>query len=95
MKMAVGQWLIILKGCAFKLFMYHSVYPSIIKTTTYTSTNKILVQMNVAVTLWVTYSTRSFYFNVINSLMHINRCITRGVLPQKEMQMKIIYLWSI
>lgn len=95
MKMAVGQWLIILKSCAFKLFMYHSVYPSIIKTTAYTSTNKILVQRNVTVALWVIYCTRSFYFSVTNSLTHINRCITRGALLQKEMQMKIIYLWSI
>lgn len=95
MKMAVGQWLIILKGWAFKLFMYRSVYPSIIKTTAYTSTNKILVQMNVTVVLWVIYCTRSFYFNVTNSLTHINRCITRGALLQKERQMKIIYLWSI
>lgn len=75
--------------------MYHSVYPSLIKTTTYTSTNKILVQTNVTVTLWVTYCTRSFCFNVTNSLMHINRCITPGALLQKEMQMKTIYLWSI
>lgn len=51
--------------------------------------------MNVTVTLWVTYYTRSFYFNVINSLMRINRCITRDALLQKEMQIKIIYLWSI
>lgn len=74
--------------------MYHSVYPSIIKNTAYTSTNKILVQMNVTVTLRVIYCTRSFYFNVTNGLTHINRCITRGALLQKEMQMKIIYLWS-
>jgi len=75
--------------------MDHTVYPRIIKTTAYTSANKILVQMNVTVALWVIYCTRSFYFNVTNSLTHINRCITCGALLQKERQMKIIYLWSI
>lgn len=74
--------------------MYHSVYPSIIKTTAYTSTNKILLQMNVTVLPWVIYCTRSSYFNVTNILIRINRCTTSEALLQKGMQMKIIYLWS-